>query len=49
VKPGVRFRQEQITAIDPETRRVTTNHGSAEADIPVIALALIMIKRARRG
>ncbi len=37
-KPGVSFRQEEITAIDPETRRVTTNKGTYEADILVIAL-----------
>ena len=38
VKPGVRFRQESITAIDPETRRVTTDRGTYEADVLVIAL-----------
>ncbi len=38
VKPGVCFRQETITAIDPETRHVTTNHGTYDADILVIAL-----------
>ena len=38
VKPGVRFRQEEIIAIDPEARRVTTNKGTYEADILVIAL-----------
>jgi len=38
VKPGVRFRQEVITAIDPETRRVTTQNGAYEADVLVIAL-----------
>jgi len=37
-KPGVRFRQETITAIDPEARRVTTNYGTYDADILVIAL-----------
>ena len=37
-KPGVRFRQETITAIDPETRRVTTDTGVHEADILVVAL-----------
>jgi sulfide:quinone oxidoreductase len=37
-KPGVRFRQETITAIDPEARRVTTNNGTYDADILVIAL-----------
>jgi sulfide:quinone oxidoreductase len=38
VKPGVRFRQETITAIDPETRRVTTTNGTYQADVLVIAL-----------
>jgi sulfide:quinone oxidoreductase len=38
VKPGVVFRQETITAIDPEARRVTTDHGMYEADVLVIAL-----------
>jgi sulfide:quinone oxidoreductase len=38
VKPGVRFRQEAITGIDPEARRVTTTNGTYEADVLVIAL-----------
>jgi len=38
VKPGVRFRQEAITAIDPEARRVTTDGGMYEADVLVVAL-----------
>jgi len=38
VKPGVDFRQETITAIDPETRRVRTDSASYEADVLVIAL-----------
>lgn len=38
VKPGVVFRQETITAIDPEARRVATDHGTYEADVLVIAL-----------
>src|SRR5688500_5921965 len=38
VKPGVAFRQEAITAIDPVARRVTTDHGTYEADVLVIAL-----------
>ncbi|MEO8288842.1 MAG: FAD-dependent oxidoreductase [Chloroflexota bacterium] len=38
VKPGVRFRQETITAIDPEARRVTTDKGTYDADVLVIAL-----------
>ncbi|HEY8173413.1 MAG TPA: FAD-dependent oxidoreductase [Dehalococcoidia bacterium] len=38
VKPGVHFRQESITAIDPEARRVTTDGGTYDADVLVIAL-----------
>lgn len=38
VKPGVQFRQEIITAIDPEARRVTTDRDTYEADVLVIAL-----------
>jgi len=37
-KPGVRFVQETITAIDPEARRVTTDSGVYEADLLVVAL-----------
>ncbi len=38
VKPGVTVKRETVTAIDPAGRRVTTNAGSYEADILVIAL-----------
>ncbi len=37
-KPGVRFLRQTITAIDPEARRVTTDAGSHEADVLVVAL-----------
>jgi sulfide:quinone oxidoreductase len=37
-KPGVRFRQETITVIDPERRVVTTDRGTYEADVMVVAL-----------
>ena len=37
-KPGVRFLRETITAIDPEPRQVTTDAGTHEADVLVIAL-----------
>jgi sulfide:quinone oxidoreductase len=37
-KPGVRFLEETITAIDPETRRVTTDVGVHDADVLVVAL-----------
>lgn len=38
VKPGVSFKQESIEAIDPQTRVVTTDGGTYEADILVVAL-----------
>ena len=38
VKPGVKFKQEVITAIDPVAKRVTTERGTYEADVLVIAL-----------
>jgi len=38
VKPGVDFCQETITAIDPDTRRVTTDKGTYNADVLVVAL-----------
>ena len=37
-KPGVEFRQERITAIDPGARHVTTDGGEYDADILVVAL-----------
>ncbi|HLX94010.1 MAG TPA: FAD-dependent oxidoreductase, partial [Puia sp.] len=37
-KPGVRFRREEITAFDPASKRVTTDKGSYQADVLVIAL-----------
>jgi len=37
-KPGVRVLRETITAIDPDTRRVSTDAGVHEADVLVIAL-----------
>jgi sulfide:quinone oxidoreductase len=37
-KPGVTYRRETISAIDPERRRVTTNAGEHEADHLVVAL-----------
>jgi sulfide:quinone oxidoreductase len=38
VKPNVRFRRETIRAIDPERRRVSTDAGTYEADVLVVAL-----------
>jgi sulfide:quinone oxidoreductase len=37
-KPGVEFRQETVTSIDPETRRVVTDVATYDADILVVAL-----------
>ena len=37
-KPGVRFLQQTIAAIDPEARRVSTEDGVHEADYLVVAL-----------
>ena len=37
-KPGVRFVQERITAIDPEKKSVTTDGGAYDADYLVVAL-----------
>src|SRR3977135_2669968 len=37
-KPGVRFLRETITAIDPEARSVSTDGGTHEADVLVVAL-----------
>ena len=32
-KPGVRFLQETVIAVDPEARRVTTRNGKYDADV----------------
>lgn len=37
-KEGVEFRRERVTLIDPETRRVTTDKGSYDSDVLVVAL-----------
>ena len=37
-KPGVRFRRETVKAIDPVVRRVTTDRGTYDADVLVVAL-----------
>lgn len=37
-KPGVTFRQETVTAIDPVARRVTTDAGTHDADFLVVAM-----------
>jgi sulfide:quinone oxidoreductase len=38
VKPGVRFCSETITSIDPAAKTVTTQNGTYEADVLVVAL-----------
>lgn len=38
IKPGVQFHQETITAIDPNARRVTTDKGTYDAEVLVVAL-----------
>ena len=37
-KPGVTFLRETVTAIDPESRKVTTDVGEHESDVLVVAL-----------
>ena len=37
-KQGVTFRQENITSVDPVAKQVTTDKGSYEADVIVVAL-----------
>jgi len=38
VKPGVKFRRENITEIDAAAKKVTTDNGTYEADVLVVAL-----------
>src|SRR5207302_8520257 len=37
-KPGVTFRQETVTGIDPQRRHVVTDRGRYDADVLVVAL-----------
>lgn len=37
-RDGLEFRRERVTSIDPESRQVTTDGGSYDADILVVAL-----------
>ena len=48
-KPGVRFMNETVTAIDPEARGVRTDAGEYEADILVVALGADYDLRATPG
>jgi sulfide:quinone oxidoreductase len=49
VKAGVRFVQTTVRAIDPGTRTVTTDDGSFEADVMVVALGADLDPAATRG
>ena len=49
VKPNVEFRQETVTTIDPENRRVVTNAGTYDADILVVALGADYVLDATPG
>ena len=48
-KPGVRFVRETIVAIDPETRRVTTDRAEYDADYLVLAVGAEMAYEATPG
>jgi sulfide:quinone oxidoreductase len=37
-RPGVQFRQEQVTSIDPRSRHVVTDGGTYDPDVLVVAL-----------
>lgn len=49
VKPGVRFVQATVTAIDPATRRVETTAGTFDADILVVCLGADLDPQATPG
>ena len=49
VKPGVRFVQATVTAIDPVARRVETDAGSFDADVLVVALGADLHPEATPG
>ena len=49
VKPGVRFVQSTVRAIDPHTRRVETDDGTFDADILVVALGADLHPEATPG
>ncbi len=49
VKPGVRFLQSIVRAIDPVAKRVVTDHGTFDADIMVVALGADMDPAATPG
>jgi sulfide:quinone oxidoreductase len=49
VKPSVTFRQETVTAIDPEKRTVTTDRSSYETDVLVVALGADIVPELTPG
>ena len=49
VKPGVRFVQTTVTAIDPVAKRVETEAGPLEADVLVVALGADLAPEATPG
>jgi sulfide:quinone oxidoreductase len=49
VKPGVHFVKADINAIDPEAKRVTTDAGTFDADILVVALGADLHPEATPG
>jgi sulfide:quinone oxidoreductase len=49
VKPGVRFVQAEVTAIDPVAKRVETSEGPFDADVLVIALGADLHPEATPG
>ncbi|MBL7255473.1 NAD(P)/FAD-dependent oxidoreductase [Actinoplanes sp. LDG1-01] len=49
VNPGVRFVSAEVTAIDPEAKRVETSAGQFEADVLVVALGADLHPEATPG
>ena len=49
VKSGVRFLQQTVIEIDPESRRVTTDGGTYEADFLIVALGADYDMETTRG
>jgi len=49
VKPGVRFVQATVTAIDPATKRVETDAGTFDAEVLVVALGADLHPEATPG
>jgi sulfide:quinone oxidoreductase len=49
IKPGVRFVETRVRAIDPERRRVDSDAGTFEADVMVVALGADLYASATPG